>query len=185
MCKRLLRTRAGTPQGGTITPTLANMTLDGLEWEREANFGLKGTREAERHKGNLVRYVDDVVVTASSQEPLENKVKPVVAGFLAARGLELSGEKTGVTHIEEGFDFLGQHVRKYRGTLLIKPSKKNIQAISDKVRDEVKANKTAEQVTVIRRLNPMIRGRANFPRSAVAPSTFAAVDSVVWRLLWP
>lgn len=182
--KRLFPTKAGTPQGGIISPTLANLTLDGLERELEAKFGVKGTRSAERSKVNLVRYADDFIITGSSQELLENEVKPLVAKFLATRGLELSEEKTRVTHIDKGFDFLGQTVRKFKGTLLIKPSKKNVNAFLDKVREEVKANKTAKQVTLIRRLNPIIRGWANFHRSVVASETFTKVDSVIWRLLW-
>lgn len=182
--KRLFPTKAGTPQGGIISPTLANMALDGLERELEAKFGVKGTRNAERNKVNLARYADDFIITGSSQELLENEVKPLVAKFLATRGLELSEEKTRVTHIDKGFDFLGQTVRKFKGTLLIKPSKKSVNVFLDKVREEVKANKTAKQVTLIRRLNPIIRGWANFHRSVVASETFAKVDSVIWRLLW-
>lgn len=115
--KKLFPTVAGTPQGAIISPTLSNMTLDGLE---------KVLKPFRRRKVNFVRYADDFIVTGASEELLEQEVKPVITRFLTERGLTLSEEKTRVTHIEEGFDFLGQNVRKYNGKLLIKPSKKNV-----------------------------------------------------------
>jgi RNA-directed DNA polymerase len=108
----------------------------------------------------------------------------VVERFMAIRGLELSEEKTRITHIDEGFDFLGQNVRKYNGKLLIKPSKKNVKAFLGKVRRVVKANKTAHQRNLILLLNPIIRGWAQYHRHVVASSTFAAVDHWIWRTLW-
>jgi len=81
-----------------------------------------------------VRYADDFIITGNSKELLEKEVKPCVEAFLDERGLQLSQEKTKLTHISEGFDFLGQNVRKYGGKLLIKPSAKNVKAFLDKVR---------------------------------------------------
>ena len=98
---RLFPTKAGTPQGGIISPTLANRTLDGMEAALEAQYGVKGNRKAGRNKVNLVRYADDFVITGSSKGLLENEVKPWVQRFLAIRGLELSEEKTRVTHVTE------------------------------------------------------------------------------------
>jgi RNA-directed DNA polymerase len=149
--KRILYpTDAGTLQGGVISATLANMTLDGLE----AELG-KFRRQDKVH---MVRYADDFIITGNSKELLENEVKPLVEKFLSARGLELSPEKTSITHIDKGFDFLGVNIRKYNGKLLIKPSKKNVKNFLDKVRNAIKDNKTAKQVNLIKMLNPIITG---------------------------
>ena len=163
--KRILYpTEAGTPQGGIISPTLANMTLDGLEAE------LKKFRRQD--KVHMVRYADDFIITGNSKELLENEVKPLVEKFLSTRGLELSPEKTSITHIDKGFDFLGVNIRKYNGKLLIKPSKKNVKAFLDKVRNAIKDNKAAKQVNLIKMLNPIIRGWANYHRTVNAKETF-------------
>ena len=84
------------------------------------------------------RTADDFIITGTSKEFLDEKVKPVLNNFLATRGLSLSDEKTRITHIEEGFDFLGFNVRKYDGKLLIKPSKGNIKAVLEKIRNIIK-----------------------------------------------
>lgn len=183
--KTLYSTEAGTPQGGPISPTLMNMTLNGLEClltERFKRKTVNGKRFTQ--KVNLVRYADDFIVTGSSKELLENEVKPLIAEFLAARGLELSYEKTQITHIEEGFDFLGQNIRKYDGKLLIKPSKKNVKAFLDKVREIVKRQRTATQIHVIKQLNPVIRGWANYHRHVIASETFQSVNNELWQILW-
>src|SRR5437879_12148124 len=96
-----------------------------------------GDRQSRKAKVNLIRFADDFVITGSSKEVLEHEVKPLVEQFMKERGLTLSAEKTLITHIEDGFDFLGQHVRKYNGKLIIKPSKKNVKAFLEKVRKVV------------------------------------------------
>ncbi len=174
--RSLYPTDAGTPQGGIISPTLANMTLDGLE----AELG-KFRRQDKVH---MVRYADDFIITGNSKELLENKVKPLVERFLSARGLELSPEKTSITHIDKGFDFLGVNIRKYSGKLLIKPSKENVKACLDKVRETIKDNKTARQINLIRLLNPIIKGWANYHKSVVAKEIFMHVDKEIWGSLW-
>src|SRR2546425_8801752 len=126
------QTEEGTPQGGPISPVLANLTLDGLEDKlRTLHPGYHQHRKA---KINLVRFADDFIITGSSKEVLENEVKPLVEAFMRERGLALSPEKTLITHIEDGFDFLGQHLRKYQGKLLITPSLKNIQTFLENIR---------------------------------------------------
>src|SRR6266404_2708601 len=149
-------TEAGTPQGGIVSPVAANLTLDGLEKVLRERFPQLG--HGRSALVNMVRYADDFIVTGRSKELLESKVKPLVTEFLKARGLELSAEKTRITHIEEGFDFLGQNVRKYNGKLLITPSRKNVRAFLDKVRRLIKANKQATAGGLIALLNPVIRG---------------------------
>jgi len=127
----LFPTETGTPQGGIISPVLANMTLDGLEARLAEKFP---KAERLRLKMNMVRYADDFIITGHSKEWLENELKPVVVEFLAERGLVLSPEKTKITHIEDGFDFLGWNMRKYDGKFLMKPSKANVKAHLDKIR---------------------------------------------------
>ncbi|EAA0499516.1 group II intron reverse transcriptase/maturase [Salmonella enterica subsp. enterica serovar Orion] len=177
-------TGAGTPQGGIISPVLANMALDGLEAVLESRFGVKNTKASYKTKVNYVRYADDFIITGISQELLENEVKPLVEAFMAERGLQLSPEKTVITHIEQGFDFLGQNVRKYRGKMLIKPSRKNLRTFLAKVRDIVKRHPTQPQNWLIHQLNPVLRGWANYHRHVVAKETFSYVDYRVWKLLW-
>ena len=177
----LFPTDAGTPQGGIISPVAANMTLDGLEARLAEKFpAAKWTGL----KMNMVRYADDFIITGHSRECLESEVKPVVVEFLAERGLVLSPEKTRITHIKDGFDFLGWNIRKYNGKLLMKPSKANVKAHLDKIREVIKANKTAKQADLIRLLNPVLRGWANYHSHVVAKKTFARVDHTVWSMLW-
>ena len=175
--KRLFPTVEGTPQGGIASPTLANMALDGLEDLLNRIF-------RRGQKVHYVRYADDFVITGASRELLENEVRPVVEQFLWERGLELSPEKTRVAHIREGFDFLGQNVRKYGEKLLIKPSQKNVTAFLDKVRGILKQAKAWTHDELIRILNPVIRGWANYHRSIVAKATFNHVDHTLWSLIW-
>jgi len=173
--KRLFPTEAGTPQGGIISPTLSNIALDGLE---------KALKSSKGKKVNFVRYADDFIVTGNSKELLEQEVKPIVSGFLKERGLTLSEEKTKVTHIEEGFDFLGQNIRKYNGKFLIKPSRKNTKNFLEKVKKVLKKHKTAKQESVIVILNPKIRGWANYHRHVVSKEIFSWVDYQIWTKVW-
>jgi RNA-directed DNA polymerase len=178
----LFPTDAGTPQGGIISPVAANMTLDGLEAMLAEKFP---TAKWTGLKMNMVRYADDFIITGNSKEWLETEVKPAVVAFLAERGLILSPEKTKITHIKEGFDFLGWNIRKYNGgKLLMKPSKANVKAHLDKIREIIKANKAAKQANLIRLLNPILRGWVNYHRHVVAKATFARVDKSVWSMLW-
>lgn len=180
----LFPTVEGTPQGGIISPTLANMVLDGLEKRLADSFPKKQTAGVLFNpKVNLIRYADDFVVTASTKEVAE-KAKVVAAEFLAERGLQLSPEKTHVVHISEGFTFLGQNVRLYSDKVLVKPSKESLLRIYDKVRDIVNQNKSVEQSTLIRMLNPVIQGWVNYHRHAVSSVTFSKLDYLIWKLLW-
>jgi len=130
------QTEEGTPQGGPISPVLANLTLDGLEDKlRTLHPGFHQHRKA---KINLVRFADDFIITGSSKELLENEVKPLVEAFMKERGLQLSAEKTLITPIADGFDFLGQNVRKYKNKLIIKPSQKNVKTCLENNRKVVK-----------------------------------------------
>lgn len=172
-------TIAGTPQGGIISPVLANMALDGLE------AILKNEKSLREKKVNLIRFADDFVITGESKELLEQKVKPLVASFLQKRGLTLSKEKTKITHIEEGFEFLGQHVKKYRGTkLLIKPSKSSHKQLSRKLKETFKRHRTSTQETLIRQLNPIIRGWCYYHCHVVSKATFDKLEHELTWALW-
>lgn len=179
---KLFPTNAGTPQGGIISPVLANIALDGLQRELEGLFHT--VRQAREAKVHLVRYADDFVITGSSRELLEERVKPLVVQFLAARGLVLSEKKTTITHVTEGFDFLGWNVRRFNRMLLTRPSKKNVKAFMTKMRDTLGTMRTAKQEEVIDKLMPMIRGWANYHRSQMASRTFAKCDHLIWGMLW-
>jgi RNA-directed DNA polymerase len=179
----LYPTEAGTPQGGICSPVLANLTLDGLEQTVEEINLLLG-RKGPKAKVHLTRYADDFVISGSSQAVLEQEVKPAVTTFLRERGLELSSEKTVITHIEDGFDFLGQNVGKYNGKLLIKPSKESVQALVGKVRRLLKDNKQATAGRLIVQLNPIIRGWALYHRHVVSKETFSSVDHAIFKMLW-
>jgi len=184
--RQLFPTEAGTPQGGIISPTLANMVLDGLEARLKAVFHKPRKIDGKWTKMlvNFVRYADDFIVTGRSKELLETEVKPLVEEFMRERGLALSPEKTKVTHIAEGFDFLGQNIRKYKGKMLITPSKANVKTFLEKVRITINRNKTVKQEYLIRELNPIIRGWTNYHRHIVAKRTFDKVDHEIWKALW-
>jgi len=178
----LYPTETGVPQGGVASPVLMNLALNGLE------SYLKGALP--RRQGNVqtkvhvIKFADDFVVTGYSKAFLEQEVQPLVERFLAERGLELSREKTRLTHIEEGFDFLGTHVRKYQGKLLCTPAKKNVHAFLTKVRRIVKTHKQAPAGYLIMQLNPVIRGWAQYHQHGASKRTFAKVDHDIFTVLW-
>ena len=180
-------TEEGTPQGGIISPVLANLALDGLERhlrERYPRRG-KGSENGRKAKVHLIRYADDFIITGSSKELLEDEVKPLVEGFLRERGQELSAEKTKITHIEDGFDFLGQNVRRYsHGKLWIKPSKKNIHTFLEKVRSHVRKSLHAPAWRLVTDLNRMIRGWALYHRHVKSTRIFSSVDRAIFIALW-
>ena len=184
--RKIFPTEEGTPQGGTISPVLMNMTLDGLERILKERFPMRRTVAGKTiyDQINFVRYADDFIVTGKSPETLRNEVMPLIKDFLAERGLQLSEEKTVITHISDGFDFLGQNIRKYNGKLLIKPSKNAVKAFLKKVRTIVKENKTATQDLLIRKLNPVIRGWVNYHRYVVSADIFGLVDHRIFECLW-
>ncbi len=169
-------TQAGTPQGGIISAALANMTLDGLE-------RVVSQATAKTDKVNVVRYADDFIITGKSREVLEQKVKPAVIAFLAVWGLTLSEEKTAINHIDQGFDFLGFNVRKYNGKLLIKPAKKSVNAFLGAMRRLIKSNPTIKTESLIRLLNPKLRGWSNYYRHVVSKRTFSKVDTAIFKTL--
>lgn len=172
------QTELGTPQGGLASPTLLVLTLSGLEQAVHSAINKR------TDKVNLSIYADDFIVTGVSQEILQMKVKPVVESFLKERGLELSQEKTKITHIDDGFDFLGTNIRKYKGKCIIKPSKKSVKSFLTVIRETIKSNATAKTENLIHLLNPKISGWANYFRHSCAKETFSYVDHHIYKALW-
>lgn len=188
--QRLFPSEQGTPQGSVISPTLANIVLDGMQEAIDLACGIKVSakkkhpRRPNPYHIHMVRYADDFIVTSSDKSILETKVKPAIEAFLAKRGLELSQEKTLITSINHGFDFLGHHVRKYRDTLLIKPSKKKVKVFLQKVQQVIREYRGSTTLALISKLNPMIRGWAIYYRHFVAKDTFSYVDYRIWEMIW-
>jgi RNA-directed DNA polymerase len=171
-------TNQGTPQGGIISPTLLVMTMRGLE------TAIHKVCDKRLGKQNVAVYADDFIVTGTTKEMLENRVKPVIETFLAKRGLKLSAQKTLITHIDEGFDFLGFTLRKFKGKLIIKPSKKGVDNFLSRVRELIKSLNGATAAAVVLSLNPRIRGWANYYRHVCSKQTFSYVDNQILNALW-
>ncbi|HEY0722942.1 MAG TPA: group II intron reverse transcriptase/maturase, partial [Pyrinomonadaceae bacterium] len=184
----LHETTDGTPQGGIVSPALANCALDGLEQLLKENY--PAGRRLKSLGGlvssvNFIRYADDFVITSKSKDLLEGEVQPLVEQFLQQRGLKLSPTKTVITHVEKGFDFLGQNVCRYpNGKLLIKPSKKNVKTFLAGIRVAIKAGLGMSAADLIDQLNPKIRGWANYHRHVVSKRTFSHVDHSIFQSLW-
>jgi RNA-directed DNA polymerase len=179
----LFATTEGTPQGGIISPALANRTLDGLQRLLAERFGTPRSR-LRRCKVHLVRYADDFIITGASRLLLHYEVQPLVEQFLKERGLELSHEKTRITPIENGFDFLGQTIRRHRsGKILIKPSKRSVKTFLAKIQETIDNSGSMTAGDMIWRLNQQIKGWTMYHRFAVSNHTFAAVDNrIFWKL---
>ncbi len=185
----LFPTDEGTPQGGVISPILANMTLDGMQKALSDRFhtnrqGKVSLQYKNAHKINLVRYADDFIVTAATREIAE-EAKELIRDFLQTRGLELSEGKTVITHIDDGFDMLGWTFRKFKGKLIIKPSKKALKAIKLALHETILGRgKAWKQEDLIKKLNQQIRGWANYHQSVCASEAFTHIDYVLYELLW-
>jgi len=198
----------GTPQGGILSPMLANVALTALDDYCYKNFG-EHTKRSKKQGGNyinnpIVRYADDFVIVCKSEQEAE-VIKGKIATFLLDFiGLELSNEKTKITHTAEkmqakpssfGFDFLGFNIRKYTqkspkskyhsiGKLLIKPQKEKVINFLRRIKEVLSNNKTAKQESIINMLNPMLQGFGVYYRFAVSKETFGTIDSRLWHKLW-
>ena len=170
-------TETGTPQGGIISPVLANIALDGLE-----RFVKESAPKTA--KVNVIRYADDVLITGASREVLENCVRPAMEAFLEERGLRLSPEKTKIVHIETGVDFLGANLRKYDGKYRPEPAKKSVQSFLQRIRGFIRTHPTIKQEDLIHYLNPRIRGWANHFRYLCASKAFKHIDHHIFRSVW-
>jgi RNA-directed DNA polymerase len=163
-------TTRGVQQGGVISPVLANVALDGLEQNVGRKFG-------------YIRYADDFVVTARTKEELE-ELKPEIEKWLELRGLTLNSEKTRIVSIDDGFNFLSFHIRRFHGKCLTKPQKEKVLEFIRKSREWLRNHPSATPEVVIRHLNPILNGWANYYRHGVSKRVFAYVDDQIWRMLW-
>jgi RNA-directed DNA polymerase len=191
---KLFPSKEGTPQGGVVSPLLANIALHGMEtvlneWVRT----WKGTKKKNLEAFSFIRYADDFVCLHESKEVIE-KAQEILEQFLEPIGLQLRPEKTQITHTLQGkkpdFDFLGFNIRQYKVNntksgfkTLIKPSKKAIKKHYEKVAKEVGNNKTAKQENLIKVLNPIIRGWCNYNSTVVSKEIFSKLDFLTYRLL--
>jgi RNA-directed DNA polymerase len=180
-------TREGTPQGGVVSPLMMNVALHGLEAAAGARYFPDGRKDAGKSVPGspvVVRYADDLVALCVSAEQAQ-QVKDRLAQWLAPRGLAFNEDKTRIVRLEDGFDFLGFSIRRYRnGKLLIKPSKAAVQRIRSRLAAEVRALHGANAEAVINALNPVIRGWAAYYRTVVSKEIFSALDHYVWRLTY-
>jgi RNA-directed DNA polymerase len=184
-------TDTGTPQGGVISPLLANVALDGMERRFEAEYADGRPKAPARRKGTnkgitVIRYADDFVTTAPTREVLETYARPRLEKFLQERGLALSEAKTRIVHITEGLNFLGFHIRKFgkQGKLLTVPQKENVLKHVRTIRSYLDAHQQTLTVEVIKTLNPVIRGWANYYRHCAAKDVFRKVRHAQWKMLW-
>lgn len=184
-------TTTGTPQGGLLSPLLANLALSELDDHFDKLHGNAGDRARRRRHGlanyRIIRYADDFVVMVHGTRGDAEALVDEVAAVLAPMGLTLSREKTKVAHIEEGFDFLGWRIQRHRkrGTarsyVYTYPSKKALKAVTDKVRAISRQGTNQTLAVLLYRLNPVLRGWTNYFRPGVSSATFHYVDNFVWR----
>ena len=176
-------TEEGTPQGGVISPLLMNVALHGLEEAAGVRYRNNGIHSI-AGTPVLVRYADDMVVCCHSRQQAE-QVKARLAAWLAPRGLVFNEDKTRIVHLEEGFNFLGFNVRRYRrgqrpAKLFIKPSPDAVKRVRRRLADEMRRMRGSNALAVIARLNPIIRGWAAYNRGVVSSKIFSSLDSYLW-----
>jgi RNA-directed DNA polymerase len=179
-------TEEGTPQGGGISPLLLNVALHGLEEAAGVRYIATGVNAGNLKAGSpaVIRYADDLVICCQSRQQAE-QVKAGLAGWLAPRGLAFNEDKTQVVHASRGFDFLGFNVRRYpNGKLLIKPSKKAVRRLRERLAAEMRRLRGSNAMAVIARLAPIVRGWAAYYRSVVSSELFASTDDYLWRLTY-
>jgi RNA-directed DNA polymerase len=181
----LTPTEEGTPQGGVISPVLLNIALHGMEQAAGVRYRKLGSNAAHTESGSpvMVRYADDLAALCHTREQAE-QVKARLAEWLAPRGLTFNEEKTRIVCLDEGFDFLGFNVRRYRGKLLIKPSTAALRRIRERLAAEAKALRGANADAVISTFNPIIRGWSAYYRTAVSSRAFAQLDNYMWKLTY-
>ncbi|WP_319022042.1 group II intron maturase-specific domain-containing protein [Brevibacterium sp. FME17] len=191
-------THTGTPQGGILSPLLANIALSGLDdhfQKRWESLGPSWTRAKLRRRGipvmKLIRYADDFVVLVHGSVEHVEALWHEVAEVLAPMGLRLSVEKTKVTHIDEGFDFLGWRIqrRMKRGTsgqaqVYTYPSKKSLASIKERIRGLTRRAQHRTLADLLRRVNPVLRGWCAYFQHGVSKATFSYVDHYAfWRIV--
>lgn len=177
-------TEEGTPQGGVISPVLLNVALHGMEQAAGVRYHPSSHRDAGTAVPGspvLVRYADDLVALCHSREQA-GQVKARLAGWLVPRGLAFNEDKTRIVHLDEGCDFLGFTIRRYRGKLLIKPSDAAVKRLKRRLAAETLAPRGADVEAVLIKLNPVIRGWAAYYRHVVSSRVFNDLDDYLWKL---
>jgi RNA-directed DNA polymerase len=187
------KTPSGVPQGGVISPLLANIALDGLgamldthrkvsprETSRKAKHG---TYQRKLPKYGFIRYADDFVITARSEEDLK-VIVPEIQVWLKQRGLELNQEKTQIVQVTQGFNFLGFTIRHFNGHCIIRPQKDKVLAFLNDIRAWLKRHSDIKQEDVIRYLNPRLKGWCNYYRYVASKRVFSYVEYQLWKALW-
>jgi RNA-directed DNA polymerase len=179
-------TEEGTPQGGVISPLLLNVALHGLETAAGVRYVTSGWNAGETKAGSpvVIRYADDMVALCHSQEQAR-EVKARLAEWLAPRGLVFNEDKTKIVSLNEaGFDFLGVNVRRYRGKLLIKPSKAAIGRVKKRLAAEMRALRGSNAQAVLATVVPITRGWSAYYRCVVSKRTFTSLDDYMWKLTY-
>ncbi len=182
---RLAPTERGSPQGGVISPVLMNVALHGMEEAAGVRYILSGSNAGTARPGSpvLIRYADDALALCHSREQAE-QVKARLAAWLEPRGLSFNEDKTAVVRLDDGVDFLGFNVRRYRGKLLIKPGKAAVKRIKARLTAEMRALRGHNAQMVLIRLNPIIRGWSAYYRHCVSARVFNELDNHVWKLTY-
>lgn len=183
---RFAPTEEGAPQGGVISPLLMNVALHGMEAAAGVRYHTTGTRAGKTMPGcpAVIRYADDLLALCHSRDQAE-QVKARLAEWLAPRGLVFNEAKTQITHLDQGVDFLGFTIRRFRGgKLLTKPSNDALRRIRKRLSTEAKALRGANADAVIGKLNPIIAGWAAYYRIGVSKRAFNALDAHMWRLVY-
>ena len=190
---KYFQTKSGTPQGGIISPLLANIALDGMERlfgaeNSKGNYTAPSNKRGENKGVSLIRYADDFVVMAPTRDRIITYVLPLLRDFLGERGMTLNDVKTKIIHRTDGFDFLGFTIRQYygkgRAVCLAKPSKKAIKRHLEHIKAVISKNKQTKADELVSKLNPIIRGWANYYCYSSAKETFNYIDYRTWKMLW-
>jgi len=176
-------TDEGTPQGGVISPLLLNVALHGLEEAAGVRYEASDPARTKRGCPALVVYAADMVALCHTRQQAE-QVKARMAEWLAPRGLSFNEAKTRIVSLEDGFDFLGFTIRRHAGKLITRPSKAAIKRVKHRLAVEMRALRGANAAAVLAKINPIVRGWANYYRGAAASRIFAALDHYLWKLTY-
>lgn len=187
-------TESGTPQGGIISPLLANIALDGMNhllagfhkiriYQSSPKAKRQRTTKQKLGRYGFIRYADDFIITAETKRDVE-EIIPIIKQWLVERGLELNEDKTNITRVEDGFNFLGFHIRQFRGSCFTLPQKDKVKAFLQRIRDWLKSNKHTSQEAVIEYHHPIIRGFGNYYKHGASKEVFGYIDNQIWKILW-
>ena len=164
----------GTPQGGAISPMLCNIALDGLEQLLTDHLG---------EDVHFIRYADDIIVIGMDENVLQAQTIPLIEGFLSERGLHLSKEKTGVTNIADGFDFLGWNVQRKEVCVEMIPSERNRNSLTEKV-DAVLSDRSISPAQYKRTLSNVVRGWVEYHKGVVPSAALNEIGQALMQQVY-